>query len=63
MQVSFLSMTIDFVLSANADPGEMPHHVAFHVGFHCLPKYLFMGFQTHDIYVTISKTASYFVHV
>ena len=26
------------------DPDEMPHYVAFYLGLHCLPKYLFRGF-------------------
>ena len=25
----------------SADPDEMLHHAAFHLGLHCLPKYLF----------------------
>ena len=31
----------------NADPDEMQlqHNTAFHLGLHCLPKYLFRGFQ------------------
>ena len=28
----------------SADPGEMPHHAAFHLGIHCLSKYPFKGF-------------------
>ena len=30
-------------LATNADPNEM--NAAFHLGLHCLPKYLFKGFQ------------------
>ena len=26
-------------LANSADPDEMPHYVAFHLGLHCLPKY------------------------
>ena len=33
------------VLSYSADPDEVPHYAAFHLGFHCLPKYLFAGIQ------------------
>ena len=33
-----------FVLANCADPGEMQHYAAFHLGFHCLQKYLFIGF-------------------
>ena len=40
----FLSLKIDFVLANNADPDEMPHYAAFHLGLHCSPKYPFWGF-------------------
>ena len=40
-----LSLKINFVLANGADPDEMPHCVAFHLGLHCLPKYPFRGFQ------------------
>ena len=40
----FLSLKIDFVLANNADPDEMPHYVAFHLGLHCLSKYRLRGF-------------------
>ena len=29
----------------NAEPDEIPPYVAFHLGLHCLPKYLFTGIQ------------------
>ena len=32
---------IVFVSANSVDPDEMPHHVAFHLGLHCLPKYAF----------------------
>ena len=32
---------IVFVLANSADTDEMPHYVAFHLGLHCLPKYMF----------------------
>ena len=35
---------MDFVLANNADPDEIPHYTAFHLGPHCLPKYLFSRF-------------------
>ena len=37
-------LKIDFVLANSADPDEMPHHAAFHLGLHCSPKYLFRCF-------------------
>ena len=39
-----ISQKIDFVLANSADPDEMQHYAAFHLGLHCLPKYLFTGF-------------------
>ena len=36
-------MMIVFDLVNRADPDEMPHIAAFHLGFHCLPKYTFTG--------------------
>ena len=33
-------------LSNIAYSDEMPHLAAFHLGLHCLPKYLFMGIHT-----------------
>ena len=33
-----------FILDNSADPDEMPHFVAFHLGLHCLPKSTFRGF-------------------
>ena len=40
------SLKIDFVLANSADPDEMPHHAAFHLGLRCLPKYPFRGFRS-----------------
>ena len=37
----FLSLKTNFVLANSADPDEMPHGAAFHLGLHGLPKYLF----------------------
>ena len=42
--IVFLSFKIDFVLANRADPNKMLHYAAFHLGLHCLPKYLFRGF-------------------
>ena len=44
--IVFLSLKIDSVLANSADPNEMPHYAAFHLGLHCLPKNLFRGFQS-----------------
>ena len=34
------------VLANCADPDEMQHYAAFHLGLHCLSKYPFKGFQS-----------------
>ena len=41
----FLSLKIIFILANSKDPDEMQLHAAFHLGLHCLPKYLFTGIQ------------------
>ena len=40
-----LSQKIVFILATSADPDEMQHYAAFHLGLHYLPKYPFGGFQ------------------
>ena len=37
----FQSLRMVFISASSADPGEMPHPVAFHLGLQCMPKYLF----------------------
>ena len=39
-------LKIVFNFAYSADPNEMPTYVAFHLGLHCLPKYVFTGIQT-----------------
>ena len=41
----FLSSKVVLILANSADPDEMQHYAAFHLGFHCLPKYPFRVFQ------------------
>ena len=38
-----LKVVLIFIAST-ADPDEMQHYAAFHLGLHCLLKYLFRGF-------------------
>ena len=40
----FLSLKSVLILANSADPDEMQHYAAFHLGLRCLPKYPFMGF-------------------
>ena len=42
----FLSLKTVLNLANSADPDEMQHNAAFHLGLHCLPKYLLRGFQS-----------------
>ena len=37
----FLYQKIVFISANSADPDEMSLYAAFHLGLHCLPKYLF----------------------
>ena len=39
----FISLKIDFVSANSADPDEMLHYAAFHLGRHCLRKYPLRG--------------------
>ena len=41
----FLSLKLVLTLANSADPDEMQHTAAFHLGLHCLSKYPFRGFQ------------------
>ena len=45
-RIIFLSLKIYFFLAKRAHHYEMPHYAAFHLGLHCLPKYLFRGFPS-----------------
>ena len=38
----FLSMKIVYIYANSADPDEMPNYAGFHLGLHCLTKYLFL---------------------
>ena len=40
-----LSLEFVLILADSADPDEMQHYAAFHLGLPCLPKYPFRGFQ------------------
>ena len=42
--IVFLSLEIDFELANCADPEEIAQYAAFHLGLHCLKKYLFWWF-------------------
>ena len=39
----FLSLKINLILAYSVDSDEMQRNAAFHLGLHCLPKYLLLG--------------------
>ena len=41
----FLSLKIVLFFANSTDTGEMPPYAAFHLGLHCLQKYLLIGIQ------------------
>ena len=41
----FLSLKVVFILANNAEPVDVQHYAAFHLGLYCLPKYPLRGFQ------------------
>ena len=43
-------MKIFFTFTNSVDPDEMQHYAAFHLGLHCLQKYLFRGFPNSKGY-------------
>ena len=45
-----LKIVFLFLITNSVDPDEMSHSVAFHQGLHCLPEYMFSGFQYENSY-------------
>ena len=43
----FLYLKTVLTSAKSADPDEMQHYAAFHLGLHCLPKYPIMGFPVY----------------
>ena len=60
-----ISVHEDWFISANsADPDEMPPYAAFHLGLHCLSKYLFTGIQNEKSYTLAWGCRSYtFIYI
>ena len=44
-------MCSSLTLTNSVDPDEMQHYAAFHLGLHCLQKYLFSGFPNTKGYL------------
>ena len=45
MMMNFWSEDVFFILAYSADPVEMPHYTAFHLGLHCLQRVYFYPLQ------------------
>ena len=42
----FVLLKINFIIANSGDPDKMlPYYAAFHLGLHCLQKYLFRGIK------------------
>ena len=48
MKIHLLSIKIVVILVNSADSDKLPPYAAFHLGIHCLPKYLFTGIQNEN---------------
>ena len=60
-----LSLKNDFVLANSADPHEMPHHAAFHLVLHYLPKNQCRGFRSkseREMHITYRPLYSCYPH-
>ena len=53
--VVYFSQKIDFVLANIINTDEMCHYEAFHLVFHCLPKYMFMGYGSAKGFKVVSN--------
>ena len=45
LQCNFIPEKCFFILANSEDPYEMLSYAAFHLGLHCLQKYMFTGIQ------------------
>ena len=55
--VYFCPLRFVLILANSADHDEMQQYAAFHLGFHCLQKYPFSGFQyTKGLNILMSNT-------
>ena len=43
----FFCLKIFFTFTNSVDPDEMQQYAAFHLGLHCLQKYLYRGFPEY----------------
>ena len=50
-------------LTNSVDPDEMQHYAAFHLGLHCLQKYLFRGLLKNYCYLSLMVTCESQNHI
>ena len=56
----FLPLKVVLVLSNSADPNEMQHYAAFHLGLHSLPNNTFKGFTVYKALFSVCKKLNFF---
>ena len=54
MEYFFWPWSFFLLLASSADPDEMQHYAAFHLGLHCFQKYLFGVSSIHRVKVNLS---------
>ena len=59
----FFNLKIYFTSTNSLDPDEMQHCAAFHLGLHCLQKYLFRGLQNTKSLERIGKNINYKIRI
>ena len=50
VEFSKMTLKVVLILANSADPDEMQHYAAFHLGLHCFQKYSFRGFPNTKRY-------------
>ena len=55
-----ISFPKDFLSANSVDPDDMPPDMAFHLGLHCLPKYLFISIQNEKVHLYTLNVCCYF---
>ena len=58
----FLSGKIVLILAKSADLDEMLPYAAFHLGLHCLPKYMSVNWRANECLHAASSNALFCTH-
>ena len=45
---------MNLIVANSADPGEMQHYAAFHLGLDCLQKYSFNSVDPHEMLLSVT---------